>query len=83
MLASNSSSVFVYQDQSSRQAFVLAVSLDTANDDLYFHMSTTLGSAWFEFGIGEEMQDSLMFIAYPDATNAGMSLLQMMDRASD
>lgn len=72
--ASNVSAVFVYTQPQSEQPFVFALSVDGANNDLYFHMSAPSSNAWMGVGIGQKMQNSLYFIAYASSNGTGVTL---------
>jgi hypothetical protein len=60
----NASAVFVYKGTTGTQ-FVFALTADKSSGDLYFHIESPVGNAWAGVGIGNEMKNALMFIAYP------------------
>lgn len=45
--------------------FVFALNIDQEKSDLYLHMSAPDGNDWMAVGIGSQMKDSLIFVAYP------------------
>ena len=60
----NASAVFVYEGDQNTQ-FVFALNVDKNGRDIYFHIESPVGNAWVGVGIGDEMKNALMFIAYP------------------
>lgn len=69
----NASAVFVYKGFQNTQ-FVFALTADRSSGDLYFHMESPVGQAWIGVGIGDEMKNSLMFIAYPDGNGESVTI---------
>lgn len=72
----NKSATFVYSASGSGAdgtAFVFSLNA-VDNGDLYFHFSGPSGNSWMAVGIGNEMQDSLMFVAYASSNGTGMTL---------
>lgn len=67
------SSVFVYNGTSGEQ-FVFALNVEQDTGDLYMHMSCPAGNSWMGVGIGDEMKDSLMFVAYASSNGSGVTL---------
>lgn len=47
-------------------AYVFAMN-PTENGDIYFHMSAPATNCWIGGGFGTQMEDALMFVAYPGA----------------
>lgn len=44
------------------------------NGDLYFHMSGPVKNSWMAVGIGEEMDDALMFVVHKGANEGSITL---------
>lgn len=66
-------STFVYQNSGTDNDFIFALNA-AENGDLFFHLSAPSSSSWVAVGIGSQMKDALIFIAYPNATGDGIYL---------
>ncbi|KAK5123004.1 hypothetical protein LTR85_003570 [Meristemomyces frigidus] len=66
--------VFRYDSSTSDSDFVFALNVDQTSGDLYMHMSAPAGNQWMAAGIGSQMKDALMFVAYPSKNGSGMTL---------
>ena len=71
--SNDTSAVFIYKGEKGTQ-LIFALNADSSTGDLYFHLSSPSGNAWVGVGIGSEMSDSLMLIAYPDASTRGVTI---------
>ncbi|KAK5019444.1 hypothetical protein BJ546DRAFT_1129575 [Cryomyces antarcticus] len=68
----HTSSTFVYSDASGLN-LTFALNAATSTGNLCFHMSAPAAYSWVGVGIGKQMRDSLMFIAYTDSSGHGNS----------
>ncbi|KAK3691966.1 hypothetical protein LTR37_018326 [Vermiconidia calcicola] len=68
-----SSAVFVYEGDD-HTTFEFAPNADRSTGDLCFHLSSPAGNAWVGVGIGENMADALMFIAYPSSNGEDVTI---------
>ncbi|KAK3075142.1 hypothetical protein LTR53_001826 [Teratosphaeriaceae sp. CCFEE 6253] len=66
------SSVFTYSQNDGENGvgnavFIFALNVDQSTSDVYFHMSAPAGNTWMGVGFSPkgDMQDSLIFMAYP------------------
>ncbi|KAK3047068.1 hypothetical protein LTR09_011493 [Extremus antarcticus] len=75
--SNNASAVYVYDGSDSTQ-FVFAINIDKSTGDLYFHLSSPAGNSWVGVGIGEEMKNAAMFIAYPAANGHDVTISPRM-----
>lgn len=71
--SNNASAVFVYNGSDDTE-FIFALNADKSTGDLYFHLSSPAGNTWVGVGIGSEMKDALMFIAYPSDNEQGVTI---------
>ena len=62
--SSSPSSVFIYDGGFTGSNITFAINLASDSEDLYFHLNGPSKFSWIAIGTGDEMQDSLMFIAY-------------------
>ncbi|KAK4963972.1 hypothetical protein LTR28_004210 [Elasticomyces elasticus] len=68
----NLGTTFISTDQGGWVSFSLnVVGSGTNAGDLYFHMEGSATKEWIAIGIGEEMQNALMFVVYADHTGHG------------
>jgi len=73
--SNSTSSVFVYTDtQSDHEQFVFALNVEQDTGDLYLHMSCPAGNSWMGVGIGDQMTNALMFVAYASGNGSGVTL---------
>ncbi|KAK3075969.1 hypothetical protein LTR53_000273 [Teratosphaeriaceae sp. CCFEE 6253] len=75
------SSVFTYAQSDGgngdgNAVFTFALNVDQATSDVYFHMSAPAGNTWMSVGFSPKgnMEDSLMFIAYPSKNGTSVTL---------
>ncbi|KAK5165692.1 uncharacterized protein LTR77_008615 [Saxophila tyrrhenica] len=71
--SNNASAVFVYNGSDNTE-FIFALNADKSTGDLYFHLSSPAGNAWVGVGIGDQMKDALMFIAYPAGNDKDVTI---------
>lgn len=65
------SAIFVYNGTTKDSPqLTFALNADANTGDLYFHLSSTSGPAWISVGIGSEMSNALMFVAYPSSASS-------------
>lgn len=68
------SATFVFKSPSTDQSFVFALNAVEATGDLYFHLEAPAGQAWAAVGLGSEMEDALIFAAYPSDNGTGVTV---------
>ncbi|KAK5108156.1 hypothetical protein LTR62_008752 [Meristemomyces frigidus] len=74
---STPAAVFTYISPNSQYndtTFVFALNVDKETSDVYIHMSAPSGNDWMGVGIGAQMKNSLMFVAYASVNGTGMTL---------
>lgn len=71
----NDESAAVYistlRSSSRNLTFALSVADPTVSQDMYFHISGPSSYSYMGIGTGTVMQDSLIFVIYPNATGDG------------
>jgi len=72
--SSTSASVFVYNNIQNDQQLVFALNAEQDTGDLYIHMSCPGGNSWMGVGIGSQMKDALIFVAYTSKNGSGVTL---------
>ncbi|KAK4543294.1 hypothetical protein LTR36_005653 [Oleoguttula mirabilis] len=68
------SAVFRFNSSSSDGDFVFALNVEKDTGDVYMHMSAPAGNEWMAAGIGSQMKDAVIFVAYPSKNGTGMTL---------
>lgn len=61
------SSVYVYNGGFTGSNFTFAINLAQDSQDLFFHLSGPTKFSWLAVGTGNEMTNSLMFVAYANS----------------
>lgn len=64
-------SAFVTSAGSGSSDYVFALNIPSNSEDIYFHLSGPAAYSWIAVGTGSRMKNSLMFLAYLNATGNG------------